>query len=252
MKTGLLCALLSFTLFGSEAQNTTKMETQDESKAVISELLENRYFKGIYEGDTSLLRTVYHPGTLLFGDVKGEPYAKTLEQYLNGVQNRQSPKESGKPFKGEILNIRAVNSIAIAEVRVTMYDFVYQEYLSFHRIDGNWFLVNKMISDVADRTAGIRTSLIATIHILPGFETEVKKALTTMEEASNKESGCEQFAVNIQKDSPQTVMIYEVYKNQESFQSHVASPHAKVFFDFVKGKILNDKIETVFLTPGAF
>ena len=56
------------------------METQKESIVAISQVLESRYFKGIYEGDMALLNTVYHPGTLLFGDVKGQPYAKTLEQ----------------------------------------------------------------------------------------------------------------------------------------------------------------------------
>jgi quinol monooxygenase YgiN len=248
MKTLLLSTFLSCTLLVSKAQIKTKMEAQNKSIAVISELLESRYFKGIYEGDTALLSTVFHPGTLLFGDVKGQPYAKTLEQYLNGVQNRQSPKESGKPFKGEILNIRAVNSIAFAEVKVTMYDFVYQEFLSFHRIDGGWLLVSKMISDIADQTAGTKTSLIATIHILPGFEREVSEALKTMEMASNKEAGCEQFVANIEKDSPQTIVIYEVYKSDEAFKLHLASPHAKAFFEFTKGKIVNDKIETVFLT----
>jgi len=234
------------------------METQKETTAAISQLLESRYFKGIYEGDTTLLSTVYHPGTLLFGDVKGQPYAKTLNQYFDGVAHRQSPKDSGKPFKGEILDIRAVNSIAVAEVKVTMYDFVYHEFLSFHRIDGNWVLVSKMISDIATQTAGteptrtpvagIKTALIATIHILPGFENEVMEALKIMEIASNKETDCEQFVANIQKDSPQTVVIYEVYNNDEAFQLHKNSAHAQAFFEFLKGKMASDKIETIFLT----
>jgi len=251
MKTFLLTAFFSCTLLALKAQNLKKMETNQDSLA-ISQALENDYFKGIYEGDINTLGKIFNPGTLLFGDVKGQPYAKTLDQYLDGVAHRQSPKDSGKPFKGEILNIRVVNSIAIAEVKVAMYDFVYQEFLSFHRIDGRWLLVNKMISDIADQTktpvAGIKTSLIATIHILPGFEKEVKDALKAMETASNKETDCEQFVANIQKDSPQTVLIYEAYKNDEAFQLHKNSAHAKVFFAFVKGKIVNDKIETIFLT----
>jgi len=116
--------------------------------AAIAQALENIYFKGIYEGDVNLLRGVYYEGTLLFGDVKGQPYAKTLQQYLDGVANRQSPKDSGKPFKGEIVSIRVVNSIAVVEARVKMYDFNYHEFLSFHKLDGKWLIVNKMISDV--------------------------------------------------------------------------------------------------------
>ncbi|WP_253906431.1 nuclear transport factor 2 family protein [Chitinophaga sp. SYP-B3965] len=114
----------------------------------IAQVLENEYFPGIYTGNVEQLRKVYHPGTLLFGDVKGQPYAKTLDEYLDGVANRQSPKDSGKPFEGKILHISIVNSIAIAEVMVKMYDFNYHEFLSFHNMEGKWFIVNKMISDV--------------------------------------------------------------------------------------------------------
>jgi hypothetical protein len=87
---------------------------------------------------------------LLFGDVKGQPYFKTLDQYLDGVKNRQSPKDSGKPFKGEVVSIKTVNSIGVAEVKVKMYDFNYHEFLSFHKIDGKWVIVNKMISDASE------------------------------------------------------------------------------------------------------
>jgi hypothetical protein len=148
MKTVLFTALLSLWLWGVKAQNTTKMETLEKDSLAIAQTLEDAYFKSIYEGNVITLRQVFHPGTLLFGDVKGQPYAKTLDEYLDGVAHRQSPKDSEKPFKGEILNIRVVNSIAVAEVKVKMYDFDYREFLSFHKLDGKWLLVNKMISDV--------------------------------------------------------------------------------------------------------
>jgi hypothetical protein len=120
---------------------------QENSSAIIETL--NAYFKGIYEGNVTLLiDKVYYPGTLLFGDVKGLPYFRTLSEYLEGVRNRQSPKDSGKPFKGEIISIEIVNSIAVAKVRVQMYDFNYSELLSFHKLDNRWVIVNKMISDI--------------------------------------------------------------------------------------------------------
>ena len=148
MKALLLIAFLLCTLPGMKAQHINKMENNKRDSTAITEVLENYYFKGIYEGNLDLLNHVYNPGTLLFGDVKGQPYAKTLDQYLDGVKNRQSPKDLGKPFKGEIISIKLVNSIAIAEVKVKMYDFHYHEFLSFHRFDGRWLIVNKMISDV--------------------------------------------------------------------------------------------------------
>lgn len=133
---------------GIKAQNTIKMENQIEIQA-ITDAIENYYFKGIYEGDEILLGSVFQPGTFLFGDVKGQPYFKTVDLYLDGVKNRQSPKDSGKPFKGEILHISVVNSIAVAELNVKMYDFNYRDFLSFHNINGRWLIVNKMLTDTS-------------------------------------------------------------------------------------------------------
>lgn len=124
------------------------MESQQTAAIAISQVLKDYYFKGIYEGDISILSKIYHPGTLLFGDVKGEPYAKTLPAYLDGVAHRQSPRDAGKPFKGDILGVKVVQSIAVAEVKVKMYEFNYHEFLSFHKIEEKWLIVNKMIADV--------------------------------------------------------------------------------------------------------
>ena len=150
MKSNLLITFAILLMGFRQSTNQFKMETIQKDSLAISNALENFYFKGIYEGDLDALGQIFNKGTLLFGDVKGEPYAKTLDQYLDGVKHRQSPKDSGKPFKGEILNIKVVNSIAIAEVRVKMYDFIYHEFLSFHKINGRWLIVNKMISDVKE------------------------------------------------------------------------------------------------------
>jgi len=258
MKNLVLTALLSCIVWAGKAQNTIQMETQQQDSLAITKLLEGSYFKGIFEGDVALLATVFHPGTLLFGDVKGQPYAKTLPLYLDGVKNRQSPKASGKPFKGEILSIKLVNSIAIAEVRVTMYDFVYHEFLSFHKIDGRWFLVNKMITDTSGQavgkdgfktpSTGAETILVAYIDILPGFEKEVRDALAVMAAESKKEPGCIQFEANTRIDSPRSIVIYEVYVTDEAFQLHRKTPHATKFFEFLKGKMVNDKIEVTLLS----
>jgi hypothetical protein len=150
MKTLLLTTFLSSTLLVSKAQNFTNMENNQQDSITIRQALENYYFKGIYEGNVITLVNIFNPGTLLFGDVKGQPYAKTLDQYLDGVKNRQSPKDSGKPFKGTIISVDVVNSIAVAKVHVKMYEFNYDEFLSFHKIDNRWVIVNKMITDVPE------------------------------------------------------------------------------------------------------
>jgi hypothetical protein len=148
MKTLLLTAFLSGVILLTKAQNLKGMKTNQQDSLAISHVLEDHYFKGIYEGDINILKPIYHPGTLLFGDVKGQPYAKSLSEYLDGVKNRQSVKDSGKLFKGTIISIDVINSIAVARVHVKMYDFNYDEFLSFHKIDNQWVIVNKMLTDV--------------------------------------------------------------------------------------------------------
>ena len=145
--------LLNFALiyagFGLKPQNSPKMQATQQDSSAITQVLENIYYKGIYEGNVDLLKNIYYPGTLLFGDVKGQPYAKTLEQYLDGVKNRQSPKDSGKPFEGKTISVAVINSIATVKAHVKMYDFEYDEFLSFHKFDNKWLIVNKMITDIA-------------------------------------------------------------------------------------------------------
>ena len=150
MKIFLLIAFLFSTLLASEAQSLTKMKDNRQDSLAITQALENYYFKGIYEGNIETLANIFNPGTLLFGDINRQPYAKTLKQYLDGVKNRQSPKDSGKPFKGTIISVDVVNSIAIAKVHVKMYEFNYDEFLSFHKIDNRWVIVNKMITDMPE------------------------------------------------------------------------------------------------------
>ena len=124
------------------------METTQTYSAAISQALEDYYFKGIYEGDLNILSQIFYSDTLLLGDVKGQPYFRTLDQYFDAVKNQQSPKDSGQPFKAEIISISIINSIAIAELKVKMYDFYYHQFLSLHKINDKWLIVNKMISDI--------------------------------------------------------------------------------------------------------
>jgi hypothetical protein len=124
------------------------LEARVEARAAIEQALTGQYFPGIYEGNVQLLRQVFHPGSLLFGDVNGQPYAKTLDQYLDGVAHRTSPQDSGQPYQTEIIWIDVINSIAVAHVRIKMYAFNYYDLLSFHRIDGRWLIVNKMLTHV--------------------------------------------------------------------------------------------------------
>ncbi|WP_046247183.1 nuclear transport factor 2 family protein [Hymenobacter terrenus] len=126
------------------------MNAHATERAAITRALTEYYFAGIYEGQLPLLTQVFHPDALLFGDVKGQPYAKTLSQYLEGVAQRISPKDSGQAYETEVLHIEVINSIAVVKVRVKMFDFNYYDLLSFHQVAGEWRIVNKMLTHVEE------------------------------------------------------------------------------------------------------
>lgn len=148
MKLLLIIAWLFCFPLSGHAQNIKSMKTNQTPEAEIRNIVENYYFKGIYEGNTELLTKAFYKGALLFGDVDGVPYFKTAEQYIEGVGNRVSPEKSGKRFKAEIISIDVINSIAVAKLNVRMYDFNYYNFITFNHIDGKWLIVNKTLTNV--------------------------------------------------------------------------------------------------------
>lgn len=94
------------------------MKTGTAQETEIRNVIEQYYFKGIYEGNTELLKQVFHKDALLFGDIKGVPYYKTAAQYIEGVGSRISPQKSGKDFKPTIISIDVINTIATAKLNV--------------------------------------------------------------------------------------------------------------------------------------
>ncbi|UMQ42912.1 MULTISPECIES: nuclear transport factor 2 family protein [unclassified Chryseobacterium] len=124
------------------------MKTYKTEEANIKNAIEQLYLKGIYEGNTELLKEIFHKDALLFGDIKGVPYYKTAIQYIEGVGSRVSPEKSGKDFKPTIISIDVINTIATAKLNVKMYDFNYYNFITFHKIDGKWLIVNKTLTDV--------------------------------------------------------------------------------------------------------
>lgn len=116
------------------------------SQEIIS-VIEN-YFQGIYRGNTTLLRSVFHRDSLLFGDVKGSPYQKGIDEYLTTVANRKSPAELNEPFQMKILSIEVLGTVALAKVHVPMLGYNYYDYLSLLQVDQQWRIVAKLFAHV--------------------------------------------------------------------------------------------------------
>jgi hypothetical protein len=90
----------------------------------------DRYFESIYQGDTDVLRSTFHPRATLSGEVSGQPYFKLLDEYLEVVKNRKSPKNCGEPFAMKTLAIEILDHIAFVKAHCPMLGFNYFDYLS--------------------------------------------------------------------------------------------------------------------------
>ena len=89
--------------------------------------------------------------------------------------------------------------------------------------------------------------LIANINIVAGFEEEVKKETIALAAETRKEKGCELFLIHTRNDSPQTIVFYEIYSSDEAFKQHKTFAYAERYFQFLKGRIENDKPTVTFL-----
>lgn len=123
------------------------MRNINEDRKLITSVLED-YFNGIFVGDIHLLRSAFHPMAFLSGDINGEPYFKTFEEYLEGVKNRKSPNALGAKLGMEIISIEIINTIAVAKTHVPIFEYNYYDLLSMSLIDGKWVIVNKLLTHI--------------------------------------------------------------------------------------------------------
>ena len=112
-------------------------------REVLLDLLQ-RYFDGLYRGNTQLLRSVFHPQARLFGEVKGQVLLRELEPYLELVASRRSPMQNGEEQCMKVLALQIHGATAVAAAQCDMLGFHYLDQLSLLRQDGHWSIVNKL------------------------------------------------------------------------------------------------------------
>lgn len=106
------------------------------------------YFEGVYNGNVDKLKQAFHQQALLFGDVNQIPYFKTLQEYLEVVKNRKSPKVQGEEFDMVVHGIEVIGNMAIAKVRMRILNYEYRDFLSLINTGGTWQIVNKVFINI--------------------------------------------------------------------------------------------------------
>jgi hypothetical protein len=106
------------------------------------------YFRGLHAGDVGLLRSVFDPEAVLFAELNGASYRKSLDAYLDGVAQRSSPAELNEAFRMRVLSLDVLHDMAIAKVHVPALGFNFYNYLTLLRKGGAWRIVSKVFDDV--------------------------------------------------------------------------------------------------------
>lgn len=124
------------------------MATNRETLHTITEIL-TCYFDGLHHGDTAKLRGLFHSDTVL----KAPGTRRTLDEWLHAVDTRPVPAREGYAYRFRILSIEIVEDQAMAKVECPLFEHFYIDYLGLLKEDGQWRIVSKMYTDVANQPA---------------------------------------------------------------------------------------------------
>lgn len=123
----------------------------DTATAAVHDLL-HAYAEGLHLGDVARLRHAFHPQARLFGEVRGQPYEKGLEDYLAVVAGRPSPAALGEAARSRLLALEIRGGIASARLHVPMLGFNYLDFLLLRREGGRWQITSKLFTDIDPAT----------------------------------------------------------------------------------------------------
>lgn len=103
------------------------------------------YFDALYRGDADALNRIFHPLSRLYVTVEGRLTETALPAYLDIVRNRPSPESLSSTRLDEIVSISIAGpELAVAVVRLILFDKHFTDQLSFMKEGGMWSIVSKM------------------------------------------------------------------------------------------------------------
>ena len=103
-----------------------------------------RYFDLMYDSDVSRFDRVFRSTAQLHGIRHGEMRLLSAEGYRDALARTPSPRSQNAPRHEELLLMDvASDGQALVKVRVRINTLLYVDYLSYHRVDGDWLITAK-------------------------------------------------------------------------------------------------------------
>ena len=103
-----------------------------------------RYFDLMYDSDLAAFGRVFLSSAQLHGFRDGRMAMLTARAFKDALSGRPSPKAMDAPRQEEILLMDfASETQALVKVRVRIHTVVFVDYLTYHRIEGEWLVTSK-------------------------------------------------------------------------------------------------------------
>jgi hypothetical protein len=103
-----------------------------------------RYFDLMYDSDVSRFDRVFRSTAQLHVVRHGEMRLLTAQAYRDALARTPSPRSQNAPRHEELLLMDvASRDQALVKVRVRINAILYVDYLSYHRVDGDWLITSK-------------------------------------------------------------------------------------------------------------
>jgi len=115
-----------------------------EDKNKISEAIQ-LYFDSMYESSEDKVRQVFHENAKITGYMQGKLLEQSVDNFATFVASQiPSAAEKNEEKLLETLSIEIAGSTAVARVRDGYIVMVFQDTLSFLKIDDDWVIYNKL------------------------------------------------------------------------------------------------------------
>jgi quinol monooxygenase YgiN len=73
------------------------------------------------------------------------------------------------------------------------------------------------------------------MNAVPGREEDLARELRSLVTPTRQEPGCISYRLHLDPETPGTFMFYECFRDQESLDRHVSSPHFQEFLKYRNG-----------------
>lgn len=102
------------------------------------------FFKGLHEGDVTLVQKQFLREAVITGYYEGECIVQELAQYLAVLKRMPPPILLGEDFEMDIAGIETIGAIALVRARYLYEALWFTDYLSLMKHGEEWKIVSRV------------------------------------------------------------------------------------------------------------